>query len=89
MAVKVLPSYQTGVVSHSLPVGLGDLPKSAQETWKVLALNGPMKPCEIANRTDLSGRTVRYALSRLVSAKLVKKVPDLQDLRSHFYRIAN
>ena len=75
--------------TDAIPLKLQDLPKSAQETWKILASNGPMKPRDIANETELSGRTVRYALNKLVNAKLVAKVPDLHDLRSHYYRVAN
>ena len=63
------------------------LPKSAQEVFFLLQANGALKPREIGNYTDLSNRTIRYALKILVDDNKVRRVPDLHDLRSHFYAI--
>lgn len=63
------------------------LPKSAQEVFLLLQANGALKPREIGNYTDLSNRTIRYALKILVDDNKVRRVPDLTDLRSHFYAI--
>ncbi len=61
------------------------LPKSAQEVYSLLCTNGALKPREIGNYTSLSNRTIRYALKILVDENKVRRVPDLHDLRSHFY----
>ncbi len=66
---------------------LTHLPKSAQEVYSLLRSNGALKPGEIGNFTTLSNRTIRYALKILVDDLLVKRVPDLHDLRSHFYSL--
>jgi hypothetical protein len=63
------------------------LPKSAQEVFSLLLANGALKPREIGNYTDLSNRTIRYALKILVDDNKVRRVPDLHDLRSHFYAV--
>ncbi|MHA2296012.1 MAG: ArsR family transcriptional regulator [Candidatus Hodarchaeales archaeon] len=63
------------------------LPKSARQIYKVLKSEGAMKPNAITERTDLSARTVRYGLKRLVDHKIVGRFPDLHDLRSHYYRL--
>lgn len=63
------------------------LPKSAQEVYSLLCTNGALKPREIGNHTTLSNRTIRYALKILVDDMLVRRVPDLTDLRSHFYTV--
>lgn len=63
------------------------LPKSAQEVYSLLLTNGALKPREIGNYTTLSNRTIRYALRILVDDMLVKRIPDLHDLRSHFYTV--
>ena len=63
------------------------LPKSAREIYHLLFINGALKPREIERYTSLSNRTIRYALKILVDDMLIRRVPDLHDLRTHFYTI--
>ncbi|PWI47255.1 hypothetical protein CEE45_12730 [Candidatus Heimdallarchaeota archaeon B3_Heim] len=63
------------------------LPKSAREIYQLLQTNGALKPREIGLYTSLSHRTIRYGLKILVDAGQIKRVPDLHDLRTHFYAI--
>ncbi len=63
------------------------LPKSAQEVYVLLRDNGALKPREIGLYTSLSNRTIRYALKILVDEHVIRRVPDLHDLRSHFYAV--
>ncbi len=62
-----------------------NLPPSALEVLSVLRREGPLTPKELFEKTELAPRTVRYALKVLLNYKLVKKVPNLQDLRQNFY----
>ena len=64
------------------------LPKSAREVLTILRTNGALKPGEIRNYTSLSNRTIRYALKILVDDAIISRVPDLNDLRTHYYKIA-
>jgi DNA-binding MarR family transcriptional regulator len=64
-----------------------NLPKSAQEVYLLLCDNGALKPREIGLYTSLSNRTIRYALKILVDKHVIRRVPDLHDLRSHFYAV--
>ncbi len=64
-----------------------NLPKSAQEVYVLLCDNGALKPREIGLYTSLSNRTIRYALKILVDENVIRRVPDLHDLRSHFYAV--
>ncbi len=64
-----------------------NLPKSAQEVYVLLCDNGALKPREIGLYTSLSNRTIRYALKILVDEHVIRRVPDLHDLRSHFYAV--
>lgn len=64
-----------------------NLPKSAQEVYVLLCNNGALKPREIGLYTSLSNRTIRYALKILVDENVIRRVPDLHDLRSHFYAV--
>ena len=66
---------------------LASLPKSAREIYGLLTTNGALKPREITSFTSLSNRTIRYGLKILVDSGFCRRVPDLQDLRTHFYAI--
>ena len=66
---------------------LANLPKSAREIYSLLSANGALKPREITSYTSLSNRTILYGLKILVDSGFCKRVPDLQDLRTHFYAI--
>jgi len=68
-------------------INVDHLPKSAREIYFVLRENGALKPQEIGNHTTLSNRTIRYALKILVDDMLIRRVPDLHDLRTHFYAV--
>ena len=45
----------------------------------------PMTPQEIVKATTLSQRAINFALRRLLDDKLVKKIPNLFDMRCPFY----
>ncbi|MHA1225450.1 MAG: hypothetical protein ACTSPV_01765 [Candidatus Hodarchaeales archaeon] len=66
---------------------LDNLPKSAREIYGVLKDNGALKPQEIGSYTTLSNRTIRYALKILIDEQFVQRIPDLHDLRSHYYTL--
>lgn len=61
------------------------LPPSAMEVLSILRREGPLTPKDLFGRTNLAPRTVRYALKVLLDSKLVKKVPNLHDLRQNLY----
>lgn len=63
-----------------------DLPKSARAVFLALIEKGPMKSKDLSKHTALSSRTVRYGLEILREHKLVRRIPDFNDLRSHFYK---
>jgi len=79
------PSNQLG--TEEFDHAVNNLPKSAREIFRVLKQNGALKPQEIGSYTTLSHRTIRYALKILVDHEYIQRVPDLHDLRSHFYTI--
>ena len=57
------------------------------EIARLLQDNGALKPRQIGLYTTLSNRTIRYGLKILCDGNLVRRIPDLQDLRTHFYAI--
>lgn len=64
-------------------------PKSVQKVFDLLKKsNKPLKVNELQELTKLTDRTIRLALCKLYDLKLVVKVPNLQDLRSHFLIIS-
>jgi NAD+ kinase len=66
-----------------------DLPPSAKLVLKVLEYQGQLTQKEIVDETLLPPRTVRYALSILISDGLVSKRVSLRDSRQGLYRMAN
>lgn len=63
------------------------LPPSAQEIYKILIIEGPMTTKEVLDRVNYASRTVRYALKKLISLELVRKVPYLLDMRQSKYMV--
>lgn len=61
------------------------LPGSALVVLRSLATDGPMSPKEIITRTKLPSRTVSSAIKRLFSLRLLRRVPDLNDMRKCLY----
>jgi len=61
------------------------LPGSALVVLRSLARSGPMSPKEITSTTKLPPRTVSSAIKRLSRLRLLRRVPDLQDMRKCFY----
>ena len=66
-----------------------ELPPSAKLVFKVLEYKGQLNQKEIIEETMLPSRTVRYALSLLMSEGLVTKKLSLRDSRQGFYHVTN
>lgn len=64
---------------------LRELPPSAKLVARILAEDGPLGPAALAERSLLPKRTVRYALTCLDDADLVRARPSLQDARRQVY----
>ena len=60
------------------------LNRSAKNVYHVIQ-HRTLKVDQIQRKSRLAPRTVRQALKKLTELKLIKKIPDLYDLRSHFY----
>ncbi|MHA2224656.1 MAG: hypothetical protein ACXAC8_05605 [Candidatus Hodarchaeales archaeon] len=84
--MAILDSHEI-MDSNNPAAKVSHLPKSAREIYSLLSINGMLKPREIGSHTSLSNRTIRYALKILVDDMLIRRVPDLHDLRSHFYTV--
>ncbi len=72
------------VSSVTTPVMVLALNKSVQEVFNTIS-DKKVKVKDIEKRTRYSPRTVRHALRTLLDLGLIIQVPDLDDLRSHFY----
>ena len=64
---------------------LTDLPPSSKLVYLVLREVGPSTQAELADRTALPPRTVRYALDRLADVDVVHRRPCLRDARQSIY----
>jgi DNA-binding MarR family transcriptional regulator len=64
-----------------------ELPPSALMVLDHIASDGPMAPREISRRYDVPLRTVTFALKKLMKLKLLRKVPNLLDMRRPLYHL--
>lgn len=64
-----------------------ELPPSALIVLDHLASDGPMAPRDISRKYDVPLRTVTFALKKLMRLKLLRKVPNLLDMRRPLYHI--
>lgn len=65
---------------------LADVPPSAKLVFKVLEYDAPLTQSELRDRTRLTKRTTRHALSILTDANLVDEEVYLPDARMRQYR---
>jgi len=63
-----------------------DLPKSALVVLDHVAAEGPIAPREISRRFNVPLRTVTFALKKLMKLDLLRKTPNLLDMRKPQYR---
>ncbi len=64
-----------------------DLPKSALVVLDHIAAEGPIAPREISRQFDVPLRTVTFALKKLMKLDLLKRVPNLLDMRKPQYHM--
>ena len=65
----------------------GRTPKSAIAVLGALINHGPMCPIELSEKLDMAPRTVSFALRQLVSRQLLRKIPNLNDMRRPKYHV--
>jgi DNA-binding MarR family transcriptional regulator len=64
-----------------------ELPNSALLVLGSLASEGPMTPKTIIEKVGLAPRTISFALRTLVREKVIRKTPNLADMRQPLYHI--
>ena len=65
----------------------GRTPKSAIAILGALINHGPMCPLEISEKLDMAPRTVSFALRKLLGRQLLRKIPNLNDMRRPKYHV--
>ncbi|MFB6110746.1 MAG: winged helix-turn-helix transcriptional regulator [Halodesulfurarchaeum sp.] len=68
---------------------LEELPPSAKLIHKVLEYDGPLTQKRLIEETNLSPRTVRYALDRLDDCDCIEEQVYVKDARQRLYRLAS
>lgn len=75
------------VEDHATREAVHDLPPSAKLVYKVLEYNDSLTQSQLADRTLLPARTVRYALSRLEDIDAVDSRFSFSDARKRLYTL--
>ena len=77
------------IINNSPEFVLKGTPKSVQTIFSLIKKSEkPLRVNDLQELSNLTDRTIRLALNRLYKLKLVIKIPNLQDLRSHFLTIS-
>jgi len=63
----------------------GELPASAISVLQSLTAKGPMSPKAISKWSKVPIRTVNFAIKKLRLRGLIRRIPNLQDMRSPLY----
>jgi DNA-binding transcriptional ArsR family regulator len=63
------------------------LPKSAVLVLELLEQEDAMTPKQLVAGLDIAPRTISFGLRKLMKAGLVRKEPNLEDMRQPFYMI--
>jgi DNA-binding MarR family transcriptional regulator len=79
---------EDGVMSAPPVERLSDLPPSAKLVFLVLERHGSLTQRGIREESLLTGRTVRYALSRLEEEDLVEGRISFRDARQRVYSLS-
>jgi len=77
-------------LSHnSTEIVLKGTPRSVQTIFNLIKKSErPLRVNDLQLLSKLTDRTIRLALNRLYTLNLVIKVPNLNDLRSHFLMVS-
>ena len=63
------------------------IPPSARVVYDLLKKDGPLTAKDILRQCNLAPRTVRYALKKLLDARMIKRLPNLNDMRQNIYQL--
>jgi DNA-binding MarR family transcriptional regulator len=65
----------------------GRTPKSTFAILSTLICEGPMCPKELSVKLDMAPRTVSFALRKLLREKILRRIPNLYDMRRPKYHV--
>jgi hypothetical protein len=68
---------------------ISEFPKSTLLVIDALKTNGPMAPRDISKTAEIPLRTVTFALKKLLSWKVCRRIPNLNDMRRPLYVVDN
>jgi DNA-binding MarR family transcriptional regulator len=68
-------------------IQVGRTPRSTFAILSALICDGPMCPKELSVKLDMAPRTVSFALKKLLSEKILSRIPNLLDMRRPKYHV--
>ena len=70
-----------------MSIRTGRTPRSTFAILNVLLCDGPMCPKEISTKLDMAPRTVSFALKKLMRDRILRRIPNLSDMRRPKYHV--
>jgi DNA-binding MarR family transcriptional regulator len=65
----------------------GRTPRSTFAILSALICDGPMCPKELSVKLEMAPRTVSFVLKKLLSEKILRRIPNLHDMRRPKYHV--
>lgn len=74
-------------MSLKLPliVSAESLNRSTRDVYFLIKRKNQLNSKDIRRRTKYGDRTIRSAIRRLIDLRMIRRIPNLQDMRSCFY----
>lgn len=70
-----------------MSIRTGRTPKSTFAILSALICDGPMCPKELSVKLEMAPRTVSFALRKLLREKILRRIPNLHDMRRPKYHV--
>jgi len=70
-----------------LSIKAGRTPRSTFTILSTLICDGPMCPKELSAKLDMAPRTVSFALKKLLRERILRRIPNLSDMRRPKYHV--
>lgn len=70
-----------------MAIRAGRIPRSTFAILNTLICEGPMCPNELSTKLAMAPRTVSFALRKLLSEKILRRTPNLIDMRRPKYHV--
>jgi DNA-binding MarR family transcriptional regulator len=84
---KIVVNQKMSEIFYNRPLMISaeTLNRSTRDVYYLIKRKQQINSNDIRRRTKYGDRTIRSAIRRLIDLRLIRRIPNLQDMRSCFY----